>query len=80
MMDKPQSKWETVEWYLWEPIPKWGATLDEARCRYGVTEAPHYIRSRQCARKAVKTVGGYGFCKQHARKVREKTGEEEATT
>ena len=37
-------------------------------CKFMVPERPHYIRYNQCLRNAVED----GYCKQHARKVRER--------
>ena len=40
-----------------------------AYCRYGVRQH-HGWGDAQCSRKPVEELGGFGFCRQHAKRIR----------
>jgi len=56
-----------VKTFVWKPL--YSGKADESRCRHRVSGHGRY-GSHQCSRKAVETIQGYGFCTQHAEKVK----------
>ena len=56
--------------WMYRPNPNlMQAKPDMEYCRVRVSQ-PHRWGSRQCLRKAVETVAGYGCCKIHAKRLR----------
>ena len=47
-------------------------TLD--LCEFQVSEPPWYIRTHQCSRWAVNSIGGKRYCTQHSKMVEKRNG------
>jgi len=62
---------KTMGSYIWVPS-RWeranGFAVSEEHCRYMVHHK--YVGFRQCQRKTTAIIQDYGFCKQHAKKVK----------
>lgn len=59
------------EWYLWTPL--WPhERVDLNCCRASVPDGGRSVTFHQCPRKPTEAIEGYGFCRQHAKKIRAK--------
>jgi len=59
-----------IKWYIYRPSAYYGSFTNKANCRYKirVEQGGFY----QCLYKPKETIGGYGFCKRHAKIVNER--------
>lgn len=63
-----------IKWFVYEPLDwqkRVGYTVRKDNCRAQVHEAGRSVMFRQCMRKPTEIIDGYGFCKQHAKIIRE---------
>jgi len=58
--------------YVYKPTDRYDISVNEDKCRYGVSSPPFYLRER--ARKPVVEVNGVPYCKQHGKIVADETG------
>lgn len=63
---------ESLKWYVYKPI-SWQHSVGYRRvfgyCCASVHEEGRSVGFRQCQRTPVVDIEGFGFCKQHARKI-----------
>lgn len=67
MFDEEEYTMEEVERFVYKPTEE-GRSASVHYCRYAVPATPS--RSRQCFRKPTVWIGEYGFCLQHAKRVK----------
>ncbi len=63
-----------ISWYVYEPLDyekSWGVRVDKTLCRYSVHNEGRSVSFHQCRRKPTEKVEGFGFCRQHAKMVKE---------
>lgn len=67
-----QSKQEIIKWYIYDPLDYQraiGATLSPNRCAFSCRYTKQW-GGKQCSRKPKETIEGYGWCRQHAERIR----------
>lgn len=62
----------TLEWMLYKPHAHRRAPLDSHYCAAAVHEGGQSVTFHQCGRRPALRLGGYGWCKQHARRIKER--------
>ena len=70
---------EVVEWRVYEPLDweaKMGYRRDPKWCAHQVHTG--IVGFRQCGKQPAETIEGYGFCRQHAKMVRERLEREKS--
>ena len=57
---------------LYAPHANKRAPLDAHYCAAAVHEGGQSVTFRQCGRRPTLRIGGYGWCTQHARRIKER--------
>ena len=56
--------------FVYEPLNKFRAPRNPNKCAYQVGDDEHLTTHfRQCSRKIVVRIDGFGFCRQHAQMI-----------